>query len=76
MCNRCNCAPRYAHMSIPKNYSNPAGYILRTYPYSLTFSERAFLCDVAGYTFLSYLQRKSVESIRRNAARRAAYWGH
>lgn len=76
MCNRCSCAPLYAHLSVPKRWNNDARAVLFTYRYSITVSERMFLEDLSAYAYLSYKQYLAVSRIRGRAMRRAQCWGY
>lgn len=76
MCNRCNCAPRYAYLNVPKRWKNDSRAVLFTYGYFLTMSERMFLEDLSVYTHLSYKQHLAVNRILGKAQRRACVRGY
>lgn len=76
MCNRCNCAPRYAYFNTPKHWPNDSRAVLYVYRYSLTMQERMFLEDLSVYAYLSYKQYLAVNRVLGKAKRRACARGH
>ena len=76
MCNRCNCAQRYAYLNIPKTFTNNSYGVMQQYTGVLTTAEYRFLRSIRGYSRLSAAQYDVVMSILTNARYRTCGCGH